>query len=227
MNPSDAEYVKVNFRGREYLWPKEDTKLQQVNDWVSDLKFVYVEMQEAGRQFRTAIQAGGACGIWPRALAEKFDLVYTFEPDPVNYWCLSANVADLPQKVAPRYGALGEQMGFARLELHKSEQHNVGAYYTVPCKDGVVPMYTIDYLAATNVDLLCLDIEGREVEALRGAHNTIETWRPFIMIEEKRLPQMADGTIPHAVGAATEWLEKIHRYKVVNRVHRDVILAPL
>lgn len=220
----------ILFENEKWLWPKRDTKLKAVNDWVGDLNSVIVIMMQHKREMRLAIQAGGACGIWPRALAKHFELVYTYEPDKLNYWCLHMNCAKEPVKIRPVNAALGEREGHVNVMLDKSEQGNVGAYYTMDAVPGIgssVPRLLIDKEPLPFCDLICLDIEGREVEALRGAHKTIERFKPFIMIEEKPLPQMGMGKhVNHSVGEATEWLEKVHKYKVVEKVHRDVILAP-
>jgi len=224
-----CEYIE--FGGRRWLWPKKDEKLKQVNDWVSDLNTALLSMAHHKRELKVAIQAGGACGVWPVHLAEHFPVVYTFEPDPVNYWCLAANCSHLPSQIQHAQAALGEHPGRVDLLLDASERNNVGAYFTVDHVQGIgeatSPRIKLDDVPLYACDLLCLDIEGREVEALRGAHNLIERFKPFIMIEEKPLPHMGPGQlVPHQVGAATEWLEKIHGYTIVNRVHRDIVLAP-
>lgn len=46
-----------------------------------------------------------------------------------------------------------------------------------------VPMFTIDSLAPARLDLLKLDVEGMESEALAGAAETIAKHRPALMVE--------------------------------------------
>jgi len=226
-----CEYIE--FDGRRWKWPKQDTKLKAVNDWVNDLNATLLLMTKAGRDMQIAVQAGGAMGVWPVALAQHFDLVFTYEPDKLNYWCLAANVSHLPEKIMPLNAALGEKPGNVTTALHPSERGNAGAFFTIDAPEfsagysEVVPRIVLDDLKMVACDLICLDIEGREVEALRGAYDTIERYQPFIMIEEKPLPQMGPGKqVNHQAGEATEWLERIHKYQVVQKVHRDVILAP-
>jgi FkbM family methyltransferase len=223
-----CEYIE--FQGRRWLWPKSDTKLKAVNDWVGDLNTVLLFMERAGRDRRVAIQAGGACGVWPVALAEHFDVVLTYEPDRLNYWCLAANCSHMPETIMHVNAGLGEIPGMINTVLPPTEKGNAGAYYTMDAVPGIgdpVPRLVLDDVPLYACDLLCLDIEGREVEALRGAHKVIEKYQPYIMIEEKPLPQMGPGQpVNHQPGEATEWLEKIHGYQVISKVHRDVILAP-
>lgn len=223
-----TEYIE--FSGRRWLWPKHDDKLKQVNDWVNDLNAVLLEMSRADRNCGIVVQAGGACGVWPVELAKHFEMVFTFEPDLLNYWCLCANVSHLPTKIFPANFALGERTGKVATMAPETEKNNCGAYYTVDAREtdeAAIPRITIDSMELSACDLICLDIEGREVEALRGAVNTIDKFRPYIMIEEKPLPQMGKNKpVNHTKGEALEWLQKMHKYKVIGEVHRDLILAP-
>lgn len=220
---------RIDYDGRSWLWPKYDEKLLLVNDWVNDLNSAILLMQKDGREFRNAIQAGGACGVWPVAMAEHFQIVWTYEPDHLNFWCLSQNCSHLPQQISAKCAALSDHIGMSTCHLHDSEAGNAGAIYTMPSTKGdmAVPTVKLDDEPVFHIDLICLDIEGREVEALRGAKNIIERDRPWIMIEEKALPQMGPGKdVNHQPGEATEWLEKIHGYTVAKHIHRDVILRP-
>lgn len=228
----DAACKYIDFNGRRWKWPKHDDKLLQVNDWVSDLNAVLLEMSRAGRNCGVAVQAGGACGVWPAELAKHFDMVFTYEPDLLNYWCLCANVSHEPMKIFPANFALGEREGSVTTMAPETEKNNCGAYYTIDVpaeavEAPAVPRITIDSTTMTACDLICLDVEGREVEVLRGAQQTIDKFQPYIMIEEKALPQMGPGKpVNHTKGEALEWLQKMHKYKVIHTVHRDLILAP-
>ena len=44
------------------------------------------------REFRYCVQAGGNVGVWPLALAKRFDHVWTFEPEPDNFRSLLNNI---------------------------------------------------------------------------------------------------------------------------------------
>jgi FkbM family methyltransferase len=56
-----------------------------------------------------------------------------------------------------------------------------------PANSGVrsyqMEMKRLDDLISERVDLIKLDIEGAEIDALKGATNTITTWRPSILFE--------------------------------------------
>ena len=203
-------------RGREWLWPADDEKLIQVFDQVDDVDVIlqHVPTQRRG----LCVQAGGACGVWPAKLAEHFETVITLEPSRDNYECLVANTARCGNVIAIN-AALGSQPGRAALVLHDSEAGNAGAIYTSSNPTGMVQILTIDMLVAAAVcDLVLLDVEGAELDALKGAAGAIAKGRPVIVAEQKDLPQK-----PVADNDAGEYLGKNFSYKEVGRVHRDVI----
>jgi FkbM family methyltransferase len=122
---------------------------------------------------RTAVQAGGNIGLWPRRLAERFQRVITFEPDAESRACLAANV---PASVEVRPEALGAKMsqcGITHLSL--------GSHHVV--HGDAIPMISIDSLGLTDVDFLQLDIEGYEWHALSGAMQTLRACRPLVQVE--------------------------------------------
>lgn len=123
---------------------------------------------------RTAVQAGGNVGLWPRRLAQVFDRVFTFEPDGPSRACLDRNV---PRNVVVSAAALGSAPGTCGLS-HKS----LGSHRVI--EDGAgVAITTVDSLNRFDVDFLQLDIEGYELHALEGAVLTITRSRPVIQLE--------------------------------------------
>lgn len=196
--------------------PAYDRKLQQVDSHVTDVKVALQHVKERGLVF----QAGGAYGLWPRHLAQYFDLVVTCEPDRLNFTCLCANTASVANVVALQ-AAIGKDRGWCTIQRDDFEADNAGAGYVA---DGSsTPVLTIDSLRLPRLDLLCLDIEGYELFALQGAEGAIDRFRPVIMLEVKPLPQMTGYgvTALDAIG----WL-LAHRYQRVADVHRDVVMVP-
>ena len=127
------------------------------------------------KQRRTAVQAGGNIGLWPKRLAECFQRVVTFEPDAISRECLVANLGKAPT-VEVRPEALGDEPGWCAI-AHKG----VGSHRVV--EGSAVPVTMLDDLELDDVDLLQLDVEGYEWHALRGATETIERCRPVVQVE--------------------------------------------
>jgi FkbM family methyltransferase len=127
---------------------------------------------------RVVVQAGGCSGLWPLALAKHFKQVYTFEPATINFKCLKANVASVGN-IAAFPCALGDKRQGVGLTRPK-----VGAGLWRVDGDGDVPMVPLDdILGDVVVDAIVLDVEGSEVQALRGAERLITAHRPLLWFE--------------------------------------------
>lgn len=160
-----------------------------------------------------AVQAGGNCGVWAAWLADRFNTVVTFEPDPTNFACLRQNV---PGNVIPYEAALGAKHDLTDMVR---DRKNCGAHYLKP-GSGPIAVHPLDALSLRACDYLCLDVEGYEMLALIGAEETIRAHHPVIQIEDKGLSEK----FGYAKGDAEKWLRRFG-YKVRRRVARDVILA--
>lgn len=140
-------------------------------------------------------------GVYPIALAAHFDRVLTFEPDAENLACLQKNVT--APNVAVFHAALSSKSGTCGVEA--VEPDNCGAHKIVP--NGGIPTLALDELELDACDLIWLDIEGHEKEAIEGAKMTIERFAPIIILEEK-------GLGPKAV---------LPGYSVAGRIGNDTI----
>ena len=128
------------------------------------------------------IQAGGCVGVWPIRLAQFFDVVYTFEPEPVNYQCLINNTEGI-DNINCYESALGKDRDLmVRMEIPEKLKGNCGAYQVI--EKGKIKTTCIDDLDI-NPSLIYLDIEGSEYDALMGASETIKRSRPVIGMEDK------------------------------------------
>lgn len=204
-------------RERGLLWPAYDEKCAAVVFKMSSDLDVILRM--IGKR-RTVVQAGGNCGVWPRALAPKFEQVYTFEPDPTNFFALRENVAEFAN-VHPFNVALGAEAGHVEMFTPAHETDNCGALQIDVKTMGTIPMITIDSLGLPAVDLIYLDIEGFEIPALQGAAETIKRCKPLVALEDKGLSQRYG----FEQGDVVEIMNRMG-YGVAQRIHRDIVFAP-
>lgn len=205
----------ITRRGREWLWPEYDTELIKVFDQVDDIDVIL----EYCPKRRVAIQAGGACGVWPERLAHEFDFVITFEPDELNYACLCENLEGLTNISAVRF-ALASEGGFGKITRVDSERTNAGAGHFVHPAEDVYgeKLDAFRSIPFQKVDLVCLDVEGGEHDALLGGAELIERNRPTIVIEEKPLPQGGDYLAARRLLESWGYVERA-------KVHNDVIFT--
>ncbi len=139
---------------------------------------------------RTAVDIGTWWGPWTAAFAAQCPRVHSFEPQPqlaakLRRWVPNhvtvheAAVSDEPgQAVLHRPDALPGTDGLATLRATtEGPSQDVG-------DDTVeVETVTIDSCHLTDVGLIKIDVEGFELQALRGAEQTIARDRPALMIE--------------------------------------------
>ncbi len=130
-----------------------------------------------------AVQAGGNLGLWPKRLAQDFKTVYTFEP--------AADLFELLQRNAPEpnivklQAAVGEKHELVHMSRERRDGKTRPPHEGITHVDGpgVIPTLRIDDLELPVCDLLCLDLEGWELYALRGAVATIHRCLPVICVE--------------------------------------------
>lgn len=196
-------------------WPAEDTQAKIFIP--GELHNSLPQILSHVKNFGTCVQAGGNVGLWPIELAKHFDQVLTFEPDPVNFKCLTLNLeaADeaLRNKISASQTGLAGTCGTTGIVR---DPENCGAHYL--SGEGEIDIITIDSMQLEGCDLIQLDIEGAEIFALQGARFTIEKFHPVIVTEEKdhgkRLQVDKD--------AISSYLA-LHGYEIAGKVARDVI----
>jgi len=168
----------------EWLYPAADIR----NHWMFERGPIDVDpaldvLLPHTRQRRTCIQAGSAMGIWPIRLAQFFARVITFEPEPVNYECAVANMGGI-ENIECINAALGkDNTKRIHIEVPPKLTGNACAGQVMP--GGDIETVCIDDLGLDDVDLIYLDIEGSEYDALMGAKLTINECRPVIGLETK------------------------------------------
>ena len=200
---------------QNYYFPDHDRDCHAVIiDQSADIYIVLHYVQD----FSVCVQAGGNVGIWPFILSDFFDLIYTFEPDPENFACLQENLKSKKNIVMFEEGLSFDRESITVKSPDDAHLYNCGAYQVFP---GTTPTRRIDDLHLNSCGLIYLDIEGYELKALQGAQDTIQTFLPVIVFEDKNLPLMYGKQ----VGDVEKWLETFG-YKVAKRIHRDVICIP-
>lgn len=135
---------------------------------------------------RTAVvQAGGNLGMYPRRLAELFETVYAFEPAPDLFAAMQRNAP--AANIVRLQAAVGDErrlVGMSR--ARRDGKPNAHEGITHVSGEGVIPTLRIDDLGLPVCDLVMLDVEGWELFALRGAHETLMRCRPVVCVEINR-----------------------------------------
>lgn len=184
-------------------WPDDeaDKQFAWMLNRVTDVDVALPYVRTKG----VCVQAGGFNGMWATRLAKFFERVYVFEPITHLFECLQKNTAHLPG-VRSKNVALGSSNGLARIEYRRgggSRSTGAGDEY---------PHVTIDSLGLTRCDAIYLDVEGSELDVLKGAESVVERFHPVITVEQWRDREPA----------LHEWLKQ-RRYTLRTQVHGDQI----
>ena len=162
----------------KWVWPAADE-----NSWEGQNEFsgLAEKVLPHVKGSRVIVQAGGNCGFLLSQFVESFDTIYTFEPDPVNFYCLNQNVTS--SNVIKMQCCLGNKaVPVATQQLIRPGRlHDTGGVHVTG--PGVTPTIVIDNLNLPACDLIQLDVEGYELNALLGAVETIRKYKPVLCVE--------------------------------------------
>ena len=114
--------------------------------------------------------------------------VFAFEPQRIIYQMLCGNLAiNTVWNVIAERVALGAASGILYVPpVNYAESGNFGSV-TMGSEGGEpVQMLTLDAYNFTRCDLIKIDVEGMELEVLRGAEQTIRRLRPVLYVENDR-----------------------------------------
>jgi FkbM family methyltransferase len=221
---AESRFLEKDEQGHE-LWQTPDGPYWIPSGEEKTLSSILAEMNrhvygsgETGvRPGDVVIDCGAHVGAFTRqALAAGAKLVVSVEPSPVNAELLRRNLADeiqagrvivyqkgvwneessLPFFVDPNNSA-GSSFVF---EDHAGHDHSAAADSSII----EVPLTTIDALVAElgleKVDFIKMDIEGAEQNALRGAVQTLKTFRPHMALasyhvvdDQFRIPELVQA----------------------------------
>jgi FkbM family methyltransferase len=143
----------------------------------------------------------------PIAIASGAPCIVSFEPSPRNFRLLTMNLClNRLDCVVARNVALGSQAG----KLHFTENSINTGNSRIAEANGeiVVDVDTLDRCVPAewdNIDLMVMDIEGSEVAAMRGAHETLSKTR-YLYVE------FAPEQLREQGHSAAEFLELASRY---------------
>ena len=134
-----------------------------------------------------AIDGGANKGVYSWWLSKLCKRVIAFEPNPQMFAYMSQGV---PANVEPIQAALCAEVGTAQFNLPTTEgkvHHTRGSLLDVEAGSGnktfEVKTTTIDTLDLDDCGFIKLDLEGAELDALRGATNTLTKCKPVVMTE--------------------------------------------
>jgi FkbM family methyltransferase len=145
------------------------------------------------------LDIGANVGHHSLALAALVARVHAFEPYPPRLDSLRANIARNPQlPISIHPIALGDRDGAAPFR-HTVDGHWAGVQYDPEGSLRFPMLHGDTYLNKQRIEhvhLIKLDVDGNELEILRGLRNTLNRDRPIIMVEANEGIREFHGDLP-------------------------------
>ncbi|MEN6621481.1 MAG: FkbM family methyltransferase [Smithella sp.] len=167
-------------------WPDWDTKAVQNFEYIKrNLNTMDYAISQC-KEKRVCVQAGGHAGLWPIELSKHFDTVYTFEPDPDLYGCIQDNIDDRFFSISEsKFSVYNFGLGESSYNTYIKRSGSSGTNRINTNEDGFeIEVKPLDAFKLDVLDALFLDVEHYELQALKGAEQTIKRCRPIIQVEE-------------------------------------------
>ena len=160
---TDAQIEQWREKGHPHM---QDKCLDQFLEWCNIQK----------KQFNLIVDIGAWCGTWAMALQKYAKNIQCYEPNKLHFDCLSRNLA--PYGHVKLYNqAIGNQDTFVKLSQETATQNT-----RVLLEKGETKINKLDSLDLQGVDFIKIDVEGLEMEVLKGAEKTLENVE-YLMIE--------------------------------------------
>lgn len=144
-----------------------------------------------------AIDVGSNVGVYSYKMAQLYSRVYAFEINPYLTGALTALASKRLTVIAK---GLSSSAGTATLRVPLVNHIALTGWASLEpgnCPDAneylekTVDVTTLDAFDLSAVSLIKIDVEGHELEVLRGAENTLAASQPLIVVESKEKSRAA------------------------------------
>ena len=125
---------------------------------------------------KNVLDIGAWCGTWSLAMQKFAKNICCFEPNAIHFECLQKNLEKY-KHIQLFNHAVGSKTGFVKLSEDTATQNT-----RVIEEAGNISICTLDSLDLQDVDMIKIDVEGLEMEVLKGATKILENVK-YLMIE--------------------------------------------
>ena len=163
MPSNDAQIEQWREKGHPYM---QDTCLDKLIEWC----------KKNDKKFNHIVDIGAWCGTWTLSMQQYAKNIHCYEPNNLHYGCLARNIT--PYSHVESYNqAVGNEDGFVKLTEERATQNT-----RVLLEKGETKINKLDSLGYKDIDFIKIDVEGLEMEVLKGAEKTLEDVK-YLMIE--------------------------------------------
>jgi len=157
---------------------ERDANTLDYKDWQENFIDDIIELYTPEMERRVALDLGGNIGMSSVPLSKYYEKVFTFEISPAIRQCLQLNTQQYSNINVMNCG-ISNHNG-----LEKYRKFLSSGFSKISEKGTeLLPVRTIDSFYFNNVDLIKIDVEKHEAEAVEGAIETISKFKPLIITE--------------------------------------------
>jgi len=177
----------IKFRGYEFFVAcklfRTEVSGGVAQPFDSDIENLKSFMDRNPGRNRVMIDVGAHIGLFSIIYSNKFDTIYSFEPNKItfDYFLRNISLNNCTNIVPENYGIsndfeCGEMVSFGSPD-------NSGTFNVKEKKDGNVKCIRLDDYNFDVVDFIKIDVEADELTVLQSAENILRKFKPFLQIE--------------------------------------------
>lgn len=169
-----------------------DRQIYLYGGYEEDLIVAFLELVPALRR-NVILDVGANVGTHTLRFAQMFKSVVAFEPNPVVFEQLTRNItSNRAANVKAHQIGLADRDGLLDFHVTDAPNHGLGTFakieqYDRPLKlAGQARVTRGDSFLQSgdaSIDAIKMDIQGFEVEAMKGLHDTLHRHQPFVWFE--------------------------------------------
>lgn len=189
-----VDVVRTRYRNNFAVYKYDDIISASLR-WYGEYQQIEINIIQSLLEEDSVIyDIGSNIGYHASAFASMAKQVYGFEAHPKHFSLLRANVGGDPRCEIYNV-AVSDSLGVITVEdFNPSQISNYGAVTVGAAKGLSVATVTIDHMVESGKilppDLIKMDVEGHEFQALTGARQTLARYLPLVYVEA----QMSEHT---------------------------------
>lgn len=191
----DVEFLIKKLVPEKYLLRKRLKRAIRKN-YEKELEII----EKFSDKSKDALDIGVYRGVYSYKLAQNFNFVHSFEPNPLLFPYLKKNLKKIINNIELYNFALSDLNGETKLKLpirsqsifknNIEELYKLGAATIHPknkifnFKEVIVKKQKLDDIKINNeIGFIKIDVEGHEIEVINGAKKIIKKNKPILLIE--------------------------------------------
>ncbi|MDX1922040.1 MAG: FkbM family methyltransferase [Alphaproteobacteria bacterium] len=134
-----------------------------------------------------ALDIGAHVGLWARPLSTVFKKVICFEPRKENVECLRKNLADRNAIIYP-FGlsdTITQKSFYMPGDVHNSGAGSFGTFENRSATSTTADLKTLDSIKISEINFIKMDVQGWELNVVRGGVETLRRMQPVILCENE------------------------------------------